>query len=62
MYSGRVCVPVRPKDVWSFDPSKVPTVHSLLQELEAVTKEKEVNGEKAHHAGRLSCNFYVPEH
>lgn len=40
--TGRVCVPVNPATIDSFDPETVPTVGQLLQELDAVGVQNEV--------------------
>ena len=48
--TGRVCVPVDPNNVESFDPNKVPTVVQLLQELDAYTGNAE-NDEGQRRAG-----------
>lgn len=34
--TGRVCVPVDPERIESFDPEKVPTVGQLLKELDSI--------------------------
>ncbi len=36
--TGRVCVPVDPKEVDKFDPQTVPTMHQLLKELDEPVK------------------------
>jgi len=46
-FQGRVCIPVDPAKVESFDPSKVPTVGQLLHELDTATDAEK--GE--HHSG-----------
>ena len=44
--TGRVCVPVDPSTVASFDPEKVPTVMQLLQELDKIPPDTNAeNGE-----------------
>lgn len=52
MWSGKVCVPIDPTEVWAFDPDKVPTVDALLEELNAYVQKKEP-GESAHHSGKV---------
>ena len=42
--TGRVCVPVDPETVDTFDPANVPTVGQLLQELDA-TKVQDSSAE-----------------
>jgi DNA primase small subunit len=37
--SGRICIPIDPARVNEFDPEKVPTVGSLLSELDSVGRE-----------------------
>lgn len=46
--TGRVCVPVDPKDIDSFDPEAVPTVAQLLNELGAIEHSGDVS---EHHSG-----------
>lgn len=43
--TGRVCVPIDPTKIDEFDPEDVPTVGSLLQELDS-SKAWEAGGEK----------------
>jgi len=43
--TGRVCVPIDPRHFEDFDPLSVPTVQSLIQEIDAWT-EPEVKSEK----------------
>jgi DNA primase small subunit len=50
--TGRVCVPVDPGRIDEFDPAKVPTVSSLLQELDG-SVGWEVNGVSC-------CRLYTP--
>lgn len=48
--TGRVCVPVDPRTVDEFDPSKVPTIGQLLSEIDNAAPVD--NGqEEQHHAG-----------
>jgi DNA primase small subunit len=51
--TGRVCIPVNPATVDSFDPETVPTVNQLLQELDAVGAQDETSENSR--AGMLSC-------
>jgi len=53
--TGRVCIPVNPATVDSFDPETVPTVNQLLQELDAVGTQDETS--ETIRAGMLS---YLP--
>lgn len=36
--TGRVCVPLDPASIDSFDPERVPTVGQLLQELDLISR------------------------
>jgi len=36
--TGRICVPLDPASIDSFDPERVPTVGQLLQELDLITR------------------------
>jgi hypothetical protein len=36
--TGKVCVPIDPSKAYDFDPDTVPTVQSLLKELEVLTE------------------------
>ena len=47
--TGRVCVPVDPANIETFDPEKVPTVFQLLKELDSSAAENTENGD--HRAG-----------
>ena len=38
--TGKVCVPIDPKHAFEFDPDTVPTVESLLKELEEVAAQQ----------------------
>ncbi|KAL1747623.1 hypothetical protein HDZ31DRAFT_61099 [Schizophyllum fasciatum] len=55
--TGRVCVPVDPADIDSFDPMKVPTVQQLLQELDAAAASG--TSEKEHDYEKTSLKAYV---
>lgn len=46
---GNICVPIDPAEVHNFDPNNVPTIHSLIEELEHVIVEDGVE----HHSGSL---------
>lgn len=43
--SGRICVPIAPTDVDSFDPEKVPTVTELLREVDAYSSTRKMDGD-----------------
>jgi DNA primase small subunit len=36
--TGRICVPLDPASIDTFDPERVPTVGQLLQELDLITR------------------------
>ena len=52
--TGRVCVPVDPANIETFDPEKVPTVIQLLKELDSSAGENTENGD--HRAGTRFIN------
>lgn len=54
--SGRVCVPIRAKNVDSFDPFKVPSLNQVLKELDDYEKENKVDPVNAADK-RKSCNW-----
>ena len=41
--TGRVCVPIDPKNCDSFNPFKVPTLQQLIQELDEIVKNKDTS-------------------
>ena len=41
--TGRICVPLDPASIDSFDPERVPTVGQLLQELDTRTEDQAKN-------------------
>jgi DNA primase small subunit len=43
LISGRICVPINSADPDSFDPFEVPTVTSLLDEIDSWEKTQEAN-------------------
>lgn len=51
--TGRVCVPVDPEDIESFNPENVPTVLGLLKELDTMPATMSAsNGDNGeHHSG-----------
>lgn len=54
--TGRVCVPVDPQEVDSFNPEQVPTVGMLLRELDKVKTE---DGSKQSNFEQTSLKPYV---
>ncbi|CCM00228.1 uncharacterized protein FIBRA_02256 [Fibroporia radiculosa] len=58
--TGRVCVPVDPADVDTFDPERVPTVAQLLQELDKIPAAAD-SGATEHHSDweRTSLKPYI---
>ena len=52
--TGRICVPVDPNDVDSFDPDSVPSVGQLLRELDAIDGIEKASDatSDSHQAGR----------
>ena len=60
--TGRVCVPVDPRTIDKFNPSRVPTVGQLLRELDQLAPTQPVeNGSGEHHSDweRTSLKPYV---
>lgn len=47
--TGRVCVPLDPESIFSFDPESVPTVGQLLQELDSIPRSDDQT--KEFHSG-----------
>ena len=58
--TGRVCVPVNPAEIDSFDPMGVPTVQQLLRELDKASAGDGVGaGEEREHGECWSSFFPV---
>ena len=54
--TGRICVPVDPREVDSFDPEVVPTVGQLLRELDALGDgEGATEGNQPSSSGKQVC-------
>jgi DNA primase small subunit len=52
--TGRICIPVNPRDVDSFDPDGVPTIGQLLRELDALAEDADITASDSQ-AGKLNA-------
>ncbi len=54
-FSGRVCIPIDPSKADQFDPSDVPTLRQLTDEIDAFAKNEEADGTGA--KGNISKEY-----
>lgn len=59
--TGRVCVPIDTKSLEDFDPLGVPTVQSLLQEIDQWKEEEESSGKSIQDWEKTSLKPYVEQ-
>ncbi|KAF9047341.1 prim-pol domain-containing protein [Panaeolus papilionaceus] len=57
--TGRVCVPLDPESIFSFDPESVPTVGQLLQELDSIPRSDDQTKEFHSDWEKTSLKPYV---